>query len=32
VYQIGYKDDSGLKFLEKAGVEIEHMTEINAAI
>ncbi|TLP75871.1 deoxycytidylate deaminase [Maribacter sp. ACAM166] len=32
VYQIGYKDDSGLKFLEKAGVEIEHMPEINVVI
>ncbi|WP_430428366.1 deoxycytidylate deaminase [Maribacter litoralis] len=28
VYQVGYKDDSGLKFLEKAGVEIQHMPEI----
>ena len=32
VYQIGYKDDSGLKFLEKAGVELEHMPEINVTI
>jgi dCMP deaminase len=31
VYQIGYKDDSGLQFLEKAGVELEHMPEINVA-
>jgi len=29
VYQTKYKDDSGLKFLEKAGVEIENITEIN---
>ena len=32
VYQIAYKDDSGLKFLEKAGVELEHMPEINVTI
>lgn len=32
VYQIGYKDDSGLKFLAKAGVEIEYMPEINDVI
>lgn len=30
VYQNGYKDDSGLKFLEKAGVEIDHIEEITA--
>jgi len=30
VYQVGYKDDSGLKFLEKAGVIIENIQEINA--
>jgi len=29
VYQIGYKDDSGLKFLDKAGVELKHMPEID---
>jgi dCMP deaminase len=29
VYQVGYKDDSGLKFLDKAGVELKHMTEID---
>ncbi len=29
VYQIGYKDDSGLKFLEKAGVELKHMPDID---
>lgn len=28
VYQVGYKDDSGLKFLDKAGVELKHMPEI----
>mgnify|MGYP000412346120 CR=1 FL=1 len=28
VYNIGYKDDSGLKFLEKAGVTIENIQEI----
>ncbi|MDF4220018.1 MULTISPECIES: dCMP deaminase family protein [Maribacter] len=32
VYQLGYKDDSGLKFLAKAGVEIQHMPEINVTI
>lgn len=30
VYQIGYKDDSGLKFLEKAGVTIDNIQEISA--
>jgi dCMP deaminase len=25
VYQKAYKDDSGLKFLERAGVEIVHL-------
>ena len=25
VYNVGYKDDSGIKFLEKAGVEITHI-------
>ena len=28
VYLKAYKDDSGLKFLEKAGVEIEHISNI----
>jgi len=28
VYHKGYKDDSGLKFLEKAGVEISHVENI----
>ncbi len=28
VYQIAYKDDSGLKFLKKANVELVHMPEI----
>ena len=27
VYMRGYKDDSGLKFLEKAGVEVVHIME-----
>lgn len=30
VYQIAYKDDSGLKFLEKAGVALEHLPEITS--
>ncbi len=30
VYQTGYKDDSGLKFLEKAGVTIDKIQEISA--
>ena len=25
VYNVGYKDDSGIKFLDKAGVEITHI-------
>ncbi|WP_298474718.1 dCMP deaminase family protein [uncultured Maribacter sp.] len=29
VYQVAYKDDSGLKFLEKAGVELVHMPKIS---
>lgn len=29
VYQIGYKDDSGLSFLKRAGVEIEFMPKID---
>lgn len=32
VYQVAYKDNSGLRFLEKAGVEVDHMPEINVAI
>ena len=28
VYQEGYKDDSGLQFLEKAGVEVELIEEL----
>jgi dCMP deaminase len=28
VYNEAYKDDSGLKFLEKAGVSIEHITNL----
>lgn len=28
VYQNAYKDDSGLQFLEKAGVELVHMSDI----
>lgn len=28
VYQKGYKDDSGLVFLKKAGVELLHLSEI----
>lgn len=29
VYQKGYKDNSGLEFLEKAGVELVHMPKID---
>lgn len=29
VYHHKYKEDSGLKFLEKAGVSITHITELN---
>ncbi|MCC8359691.1 MULTISPECIES: deoxycytidylate deaminase [Salinimicrobium] len=29
VYSIDYKDNSGLNFLEKAGVEIEQITELD---
>ena len=29
VYQDKYKDSSGLDFLEKAGIEVSHVTEIN---
>jgi dCMP deaminase len=28
VYQKGYKDDSGLQFLEKAGIELEHIKDL----
>ncbi len=28
VYYEGYKDDSGLDFLRKAGVEVDHITEL----
>ncbi|MGJ8591748.1 MAG: deoxycytidylate deaminase [Aquaticitalea sp.] len=28
VYLEGYKDDSGLSFLEKAGIELEHIEEL----
>lgn len=28
VYYQGYKDDSGIKFLEKAGVSITHITDL----
>jgi dCMP deaminase len=30
VYKITYKDDSGLKFLKKAGVKLEHLDCIKA--
>ncbi|MEP1490471.1 MAG: dCMP deaminase family protein [Algibacter sp.] len=30
VYNKGYKDDSGLKFLEKAGIELELIEDIKA--
>jgi dCMP deaminase len=29
VYHIDYKDNSGLSFLEKAGVIIDHITDLN---
>jgi dCMP deaminase len=29
VYQDGYRDDSGLEFLRKAGVEVEHISLVN---
>ncbi len=32
VYQIAYKDDSGLKFLNKAGVELFHMPIIEESV
>ena len=30
VYNIAYKDDSGLKFLEKAGIELEQIEDLKA--
>lgn len=30
VYQKGYKDDSGLQFLRKAGIAIEHIEDLKA--
>ena len=30
VYQNGYKDDSGLQFLTKAGIELEHIEDLKA--
>ena len=30
VYQTGYKDDSGLRFLEKAGIELKQIEDLNA--
>ncbi len=30
VYQRGYKDDSGLQFLKKAGIELEHIEDLKA--
>ncbi len=32
VYQIAYKDDSGLEFLNKAGVELVHMPIIEGSL
>jgi len=32
VYQIAYRDDSGLKFLNKAGVELVHMPIIEETV
>ena len=29
VYNNAYKDDSGLRFLEKAGIELQHIEDIN---
>lgn len=29
VYNIGYKDNSGLEFLEKAGIELKQITELD---
>lgn len=30
VYQVDYKDNSGLEFLEKAGVELKQITELDS--
>jgi dCMP deaminase len=30
VYKEAYKDDSGLQFLEKAGIELEHIEDLKA--
>lgn len=30
VYQHGYKDDSGLRFLERAGIELVHIEDLRA--
>lgn len=30
VYQKGYKDDSGLQFLRKAGIDLEHIEDLKA--
>ena len=30
VYQNGYRDDSGLQFLAKAGIELEHIEDLKA--
>ena len=30
VYQVRYKDDSGLDFLEKAGIELVHIPDLNS--
>jgi len=30
VYSIGYKDCSGIDFLRKAGIELEHIEDLNA--
>lgn len=32
VYVEGYKDDSGLRFLEKAGVEVLHLEDIDSEV
>lgn len=29
VYESGYKDNTGLQFLEKAGIELNHITELD---
>ncbi|TDU43263.1 dCMP deaminase [Gelidibacter sediminis] len=30
VYHEGYKDDSGLQFLSKAGIELQHIDDLNS--